>query len=65
MNVQAVIVIMTLFPLVFIAIDVKLAIDKKDGNTYSEILRAAGRKWVPLIMMMCFGFGLLAGHWWW
>lgn len=65
MSVQTVVIIMTVLPLLFIGIDVYLAVDKKKGNTYSEILRAAGKKWVPLIMMMCFGFGLLAGHWWW
>jgi len=52
-------------PLIFIAIDIVLAVNKRKGDTYSEVLRAAGRRWIPLIMIMCFGFGLLAGHWWW
>ena len=59
------IIIMTAFPVVFIGIDIGLAIHKRKGDTYSEVLRAAGKRWVPLIMLMCFGMGLLAGHWWW
>lgn len=65
MSVQTVIIILVTFPLVFIGIDIWLFMDRKEGNTYSEILRAAGRKWMPLIMLMSFGFGLLCGHWWW
>lgn len=59
------IIIMTVLPAVFIAIDIVLAVNKRKGDTYSEILREAGKKWTPLIMIMCFGMGLLAGHWWW
>lgn len=58
------IIIMTAFPVVFIIIDIILALNKRKGDTYSEVLRKAGKRWIPLIMMFCFGFGLLAGHWW-
>lgn len=60
-----VILIMVGLPLLYIAIDVYLAVNSRKGDTYSEILTKAGDKFRPLIMMMCFGFGLLAGHWWW
>lgn len=56
---------MVIFPAVFIAVDVALALNRRDGDTYSEVMRRAGRRWLPLIMIVCFGFGLLAGHWWW
>lgn len=60
------VIIMTAFPLVFIVIDVILLINKRrEDDTYSAVLRKAGKKWMPLIMLMCFGMGLLAGHWWW
>lgn len=59
------VVLMITFPVVFIAIDVYLAVNKRKGDTYSEVLRKLGRKWTPLIMLICFGMGLLAGHWWW
>ena len=56
---------MTVLPLIFILIDIVFALNKRKGDTYSEVLRAWGRKWTPVIMFICFGFGLLAGHWWW
>lgn len=59
------VIIMTVMPAIFIIIDIVLAVNKKKGDTYSEVLREAGKKWQPLIMLMCFGMGLLAGHWWW
>lgn len=64
-SVQTAVIILITFPVVFIAIDIYLAVDKIGGNTYSEILRKTGRKWMPLIMIISFGFGLLCGHWWW
>lgn len=51
--------------LIIVGVDVYLAFNKKKGDTFSEILRGAGRKWMPLIMLVTFGMGLLAGHWWW
>jgi len=62
---EAVLVGMIAIFVIIILIDVILAMDKTKGNTYSEILRAAGKKWIALIMMITFGMGLLAGHWWW
>jgi len=59
------VIIMAVFPVVFIAIDIVLALNKRKGDTYSEVFRKAGKRWMPLIMLMCFGMGLLAGHWWW
>lgn len=45
--------------------DIFLALDKKQGNTISAVLRAAGKKWIALIMFVAYGWGLLNGHWWW
>lgn len=59
------IVIMVAFVVVIIAVDVVLAVRSPGGDTYSEVLRAAGERWMPLVMLVCFGMGLLAGHWWW
>lgn len=59
------VLIMTVLPAIFILIDVVLWLNKRDGDTYSEVLRKAGHKWLPVVMFICFGFGLLAGHWWW
>jgi hypothetical protein len=53
------------FPVVYILIDVGLALNKRQGDTYSEIIREASKKFMPLIIFICFGMGLLAGHWWW
>lgn len=64
-HMTAVVLAMIGLPLVYIVIDIFLAINKREGDTYSEILRKAGQKFQPLVMMICFGFGLLAGHWWW
>ena len=57
------VVIMVAFVVAIIAVDVVLA--RAGGGTYSEVLRDAGERWMPLIMLVCFGMGLLAGHWWW
>ena len=48
-----------------IGIDIALAVNKRQGDTYSEVIRTAARKWWPLALMICFGMGLLAGHWFW
>lgn len=58
-------IIMAVFVVSFIGIDVWLARDKRDGNTYSERLRAWGKAWPPLRILTAFGMGLLCGHWWW
>lgn len=59
------VLVMTIMPGLFILIDIVFALNKRKGDTYSEILRRIGRKWLPVIMFICFGFGLLSGHWWW
>lgn len=48
-----------------IGVDIVWAVNKRDGDTISEVLRSAGWRWMPLIILFCFGFGLLCGHWWW
>jgi hypothetical protein len=49
---------------VIVGVDVFL-LTRKQQATFSEILRNTARKWQPIIMIICFGFGMLAGHWWW
>ena len=50
---------------IFIAIDVKLAMDKTPGNTYSEIIQNTGNRHPWFRIAFIFGWGVLAGHWWW
>jgi len=52
-------------PLVYLIIDLGLALNRRKGDTYSEVLRKWGKKYMPLIMVICYIFGLLSGHWWW
>ena len=59
------VVFLTVIPTIFIAINVGLALNNRRGDTYSAVLRKVGERWLPVIMIVCFGFGLLAGHWWW
>lgn len=49
-------------PIVLI-LDVYLAVDKRTGNTYSEILRSwfTYRAW--LYYLTAFAIGVLMGHW--
>jgi len=65
MSNSAVAVLMAVMFVVIIGIDIWLAIDKRKGNTYSERLRAWGKAWPPVRLLITFGMGLLAGHWWW
>ena len=65
MNMAAVIALMLGLPLVYILIDIGLAINSREGDTFSEIIRAAGKKFAPLAFIISFGFGLLTGHWFW
>lgn len=65
MSMTLVLVAMLGLPLVYIIIDIFLAINKREGDTYSEIIRVAGKKFMPLALLISFGFGLLTGHWFW
>ena len=65
MSMGVVMALMLGLPLVYILIDVYLALNKRDGDTYSEIISEAARKFLPLGLFISFGFGLLAGHWFW
>jgi hypothetical protein len=47
-----------------VIVDVGLALNDRKGDTISEVMRAAGKKWMPLIMLWCTGWGILFGHWW-
>jgi len=59
------VVVMAILFLLVIGIDVWLALDKKVGNTYSERIRAWGKIWPPFRLILSFGMGVLAGHWFW
>jgi len=59
------IILMVAFFVIVVGVDVILLLNKKQGDTYSEVIRAAGKKWIAVIMMTTFGMGLLAGHWFW
>ncbi|MDX1554918.1 MAG: hypothetical protein R3212_02725 [Xanthomonadales bacterium] len=48
-----------------IGLDVLLAVNKRKGDTYSEVIRSAAQKWLPLSLLIVFSMGLLAGHWFW
>lgn len=58
-------IVMAVFFVVIIGLDVWLALDGRKGNTYSERLTAWGKAWPPLRLLIVFGMGLLAGHWYW
>lgn len=65
MNPQIVTIVIIGIIFSIIGFDIFLAVDKHPDNTFSSVIRAAGKKWIALIMMAVFGMGLLAGHWWW
>jgi len=60
-----VVIAMLGIPILYIAIDVLLATNKRRGDTYSEIISKAAKKFMPLALLISFGFGLLTGHWFW
>ena len=51
--------------LFFVLVDVKLNYDKEPDNTYSEIIRNTGNRHPWFRIAFIFGWGVLAGHWWW
>jgi hypothetical protein len=51
--------------LAIVGLDVYLALDGRDENTYSERLRALGRAWPPARLLIVYGMGLLSGHLYW
>ena len=65
MSMELVIAIMLGMPAVYILVDILLALNKREGDTYSEIIRASSKKFMPLSLLIVFGFGLLTGHWFW
>lgn len=48
-----------------VGLDVYLALDDKRGNTYSEIIRKAGKAWPFTRLLMAVSMGVLLGHWYW
>ena len=48
-----------------VVIDIVLALNRRKGDTYSEVLRSAGKRWWPFALIIAFAMGLLCGHWFW
>lgn len=65
MSPTQVVILMVSFVVVFCAIDVKLAMDKKKGNTYSEIIRNTGNRHPWFRILFNIAVGVLLGHWFW
>jgi hypothetical protein len=65
MSNSAVAILMAVVFCVVVGIDIWLAADGKDGNTYSERIRAWGKRWPPFRAAVLLFLGVLAGHWFW
>jgi len=65
MTETAVAVFMIVCVVLFVAVDVWLAVDKDKGNTYSEIITKTGERhpWFRILFLV--GVGVLLGHWFW
>lgn len=50
---------------ILIGLDIWLALDNRDENTYSELTRKLARVWRPFRLLLPFTFGLLTGHFFW
>lgn len=50
--------------LVVIGVDIFL-LTRRCSATFSEVLRRAFYKWAPVVAIVSFGMGLLAGHFFW
>lgn len=51
--------------LVIAGIDVWLAVNDVEGDTFSESIRKLQKIWPPLKYIIIFGMGLLTGHLFW
>lgn len=51
--------------LAVVLIDLVLALNRTEGDTYSEVIRAWARKRIAVVILLSFAMGLLAGHWFW
>lgn len=65
MSETAVVIFMVVAVTLFIAVDVYLVVDRAKGNTYSEIIRNTGNRHPWFRVLFLFGWGVLAGHWFW
>ena len=52
-----------LVTVILIAFDIILAVDRREGNTYSEVIREWFWRFEPLYYAVAFGMGVLMGHW--
>lgn len=65
MNNSLVISLMCAMFVGIVGLDVYLALDDRDGNTYSELIRKAGKAWPFTRLLMAVSMGVLLGHWYW
>lgn len=56
-------IFMALSFVVLVGVDIWLAVTERE--TYSERIRFWGKVWAPSRLLITFGLGLLAGHWYW
>lgn len=59
----AVSVLMAAAFLVLVGVDIYLALDGRDDNTYSERIRAWGKVWPPFRLLLAASMGGLLVHW--
>lgn len=50
---------------VIIGVDIVLAVNKKSGDTISEVIRNSARKWPIFYVLWGLFWGVLLGHWFW
>jgi hypothetical protein len=62
-NNTAVTILMACAFVLLVGVDVYLAVDGKDGNTYSERIRAWGKGWPPFRLLLAASMGGLLVHW--
>jgi len=65
MTKEVVTALMGVFFVGIVGLDVWLAVDDRDGNTYSELIRKAGKTWPFTRLVMAVSMGVLLGHWYW
>lgn len=54
-----------LVALTVVLVDLVLALNRTEGDTYSEVIRAWARKRIAVVIGISFIMGLLTGHWFW
>lgn len=63
MSIAATKALVIMVVLILVAFDILLAVDRREGNTYSEVIREWFWRFEPLYYGVAFGLGVLMGHW--